>query len=70
MPDTSPPEAEIQTGQPDKQPTTHRNGPPSKPLMRLVTKGWWVMREERVPIEVLEAANREAEKKIPTRFKL
>jgi hypothetical protein len=44
--------------------------PPPEPPMLVVTKGWWVWREELVPREVLEAEDREAERKRATRFSL
>ncbi len=31
---------------------------PPEPPMRVVTKGWWVMREEEVPREELERQDR------------
>jgi hypothetical protein len=43
---------------------------PPEPPMRVVTKGWWVLREELVPREVLEAEDREAARKRATRFSL
>jgi len=32
---------------------------PPPPPMRVVTKGWWTMREEQVSVEDLEKANHE-----------
>jgi hypothetical protein len=29
------------------------------PLMRVVTKGWWTLKEERVPVEALEEMDRQ-----------
>jgi hypothetical protein len=38
--------------------------PPRRvPDMRVVTKGWWTLREERVPVEVLEQEDRERARK-------
>jgi len=68
MPDTMQPasDAAEQTmpGKPDLDQL------PREPLMRVVTKGWWTVREELVPREVLEAANRDAQKKKARRFSL
>jgi hypothetical protein len=37
--------------------------PPPEPPMQVVTQGWWILRRERVPRAVLEAEDREAERK-------
>jgi hypothetical protein len=69
MPDTVPPAAEPAQPKMPEDPYLDEL-PPSEPPMRVVTKGWWVWREELVPREVLEAEDREADRKRATRFSL
>jgi hypothetical protein len=46
------------------------NEPPPEPPMLVVTKGWWVWKEELVPHAVLEAEDREAERRRAARRSL
>jgi hypothetical protein len=58
---TGPPKGAIQDGLRDV---------PREPPMRVVTSGWWIMREEMVPREVLEARDRESARRRASRFSL
>ena len=49
---------------------TYPNGGRPEPPMEVVTKGWWTLREELVPREVLEAEHREADRKRAARRSL
>ena len=68
MPDTMlPPNGPEKPNTPEEP---YSDEPPREPPMRVVTKGWWVPREELVPRDVLEAEDREAAWKRATRFSL
>ena len=45
---------------PQKSGQTTKLQMPSPPPMRVVTKGWWVLREEKATVEELERADNEA----------
>jgi hypothetical protein len=57
MPDTIQPRAEPPVPETSREPDLDEL--PLEPPMRLVTKGWWVWREELVPREILEAEDRQ-----------
>jgi len=42
---------------------TYPNGGRPEPLMQVVTRGWWTLKVEQIPHEVLEAEHQEAERK-------
>jgi len=44
---------------PQKSGQTTKLQMPSPPPMRVVTKGWWVLREEKATVEELEQADNE-----------
>ncbi len=60
MPDTQP-VAEPEKYDPSWDPSSGES-PPERPML-VVTQGWWVWKEELVPRAVLEAEDREAERK-------
>ncbi|MSP01115.1 MAG: hypothetical protein EXR07_08725 [Acetobacteraceae bacterium] len=70
MPDGTPSKPETSPLAPNGEGTDPTDDMPPEPPMRVVTKGWWTMREELVPREVLEAGSRAAEKKKAAPFSL
>jgi hypothetical protein len=70
MPDSMPPPSGTPSKGSEEPGKTYPNGGRPEPPMEVVTKGWWTLREELVPREVLEAEHREADRKRAARRSL